>query len=525
MPYMPTYEEIKQKALELYFQENPEATTTPEDYELKEGNYFERAKTLLLANPAKIERELMIRQYEEKIRELEEELEKLGVEREAERLRRELDRATAEVASLTRRLEELTREREEERREAAERIKQLESELKRARELALVVVRFLKDLPPFIGSDGKTYGPYRSGTIAAIPTIDAMRLAKEDILEIIAKPTPLSPPRPITVKIITDVPSFVGADGKTYGPFKGGEIQALPEPDAARLIEEGKAELWVAVPSKMPAPPAPPTPPPTAAPPRGLTREEERRLEDLFRSILLRELGRVPAEAMSAFRVNLEAVRDRPYEEAASVIVGLAEDLVEKLRPKPRVLPEVPEVCPIDGSKISEVTRAPIGPVPVRLTAEEEEFRRVLGLPVPERELVYVDVPPTMKVYMCEMDHLFERDPATGELVQRTPEYIYHEIVRETAKLRRLAPPTPAVPPVPPGPPYFVPSRPWIRPAPPYPRGYVTPAGVVPVGTRESFEMWLENVKGIKLSEFAKLSDVERKKLIDEWIEFMKKWG
>ena len=37
--------------------------------------------------------------------------------------------------------------------------------------------------------------------------------------------------------------------------------------------------------------------------------------------------------------------------------------------------------------------------------------------------------------------------------------------------------------------------------------------------------MWLENVKGIKLSEFAKLSDVERKKLIDEWIEFMKKWG
>jgi len=39
-----------------------------------------------------------------------------------------------------------------------------------------------------------------------------------------------------------DFPSFVGIDGKTYGPFKKGDIAKLPEENMKILVEKGIAE-------------------------------------------------------------------------------------------------------------------------------------------------------------------------------------------------------------------------------------------------------------------------------------------
>lgn len=39
-----------------------------------------------------------------------------------------------------------------------------------------------------------------------------------------------------------DVPEFVGSDGKTYGPFKKGDVAKIPEDNAKVFIERGVAE-------------------------------------------------------------------------------------------------------------------------------------------------------------------------------------------------------------------------------------------------------------------------------------------
>jgi len=49
---LPTEDEIRERAIELYFMEHPEATTTPEDSELKEGSYWERARIELMYSEA-----------------------------------------------------------------------------------------------------------------------------------------------------------------------------------------------------------------------------------------------------------------------------------------------------------------------------------------------------------------------------------------------------------------------------------------------------------------------------------------
>lgn len=54
----PTVDEIRKKAIELYMADNPDANT-PEDYELKEGEYWEKAKILLMkAIPPELEKEM-----------------------------------------------------------------------------------------------------------------------------------------------------------------------------------------------------------------------------------------------------------------------------------------------------------------------------------------------------------------------------------------------------------------------------------------------------------------------------------
>ena len=96
----------------------------------------------------------------------------------------------------------------------------------------------------------------------------------------------------VTIKFKRDYPAFVGYDMKTYGPFKTGEIISVPEANAAVLIEQEAVEAWT-IPRVAP-------PPPPAKP---LTKEEISKLRDVYRAALFDELGRVPANAMSKFRL------------------------------------------------------------------------------------------------------------------------------------------------------------------------------------------------------------------------------
>jgi hypothetical protein len=145
--------------------------------------------------------------------------------------------------------------------------------------------------------------------------------------------------------------------------------------------------------------------------------------------------------------------------------------------------------------------------VPVRLSPDEEYMRARLGLPIPEREIVWLDVPPTMKLYHCSEDHLFERDPTTGRLVQRTPEYVYRKILRETAALRKVVYPEVAAPPTP-APVYYYP--------PPPPR---------PMRLQDTWWDWVERVKGLTREQFMALSWEEKERIRKEWGEWVKRTG
>ena len=224
----------------------------------------------------------------------------------------------------------------------------------------------------------------------------------------------------VTVKFLKDMPSFVGVDEKTYGPYKAGDIASLPEANAAVLIEKGIAERWVAPPVKPPAPPKPAKPPKPKIPP-------------------------------------------------------------------PRLLPPVPETCPIDGTPLSLVHKIPIAfKLEHPLTVEEEYWRARLGLPIPTGKLQYVEVPPTMRVWMCERGHFFERD-VRGRLIQRTPEFIYRKILREKARLERAE---------------------RIPTAPPPRRR---------LNLQDVWWEWLEREKGITREEFMRLSEDEKNKLRREF--------
>jgi len=94
--YMPTRGEILDKAFELFFKEHPEAPT-PEEYELKEGNYWIRARNTLLS-----ERAIPLSEWERYRADVRSLAEELNILEEAaeERLARERERWMVEVERL-----------------------------------------------------------------------------------------------------------------------------------------------------------------------------------------------------------------------------------------------------------------------------------------------------------------------------------------------------------------------------------------------------------------------------------------
>jgi len=234
-----------------------------------------------------------------------------------------------------------------------------------------------------------------------------------------------------------------------------------------------------------PAPPAPPAPPEAEA--EKYFGRIKAKLEGLglWRAVTAKflegDVRRAVADLLEVLRrerVSPEAVDWGRVAELLAESRSIPEFTAKALEvirrpppPKVKILPAVPEACPIDGTRLSKLTK--------------------ISVTRPDGTVELIDVPPTMEVYRCEMGHLFERDPVKGVIYERTPAYLaqkmYREMVREEKVMRaRLALPVTI-----------------LRP------GEVVYA---------DFRVWLHRVKGMTVEEFAKLPDAEKKRLIDEWL-------
>lgn len=137
---------------------------------------------------------------------------------------------------------------------------------------------------------------------------------------------------------------------------------------AADRIEKGYAErVPVEVPVYVPPPP------------KELTLEEKKRLEDTFRVTLTRELGRIPRDVMAEFRLELDAAKFQPFEKAREIIEKLAKEIVERERAPPPAVVRPPVVRPPEVEVAPPVVRpvelpkTPLSPLkfPRRPASEE----------------------------------------------------------------------------------------------------------------------------------------------------------
>jgi len=117
-----------------------------------------------------------------------------------------------------------------------------------------------------------------------------------------------------------------------------------------------------------------------------LSEEDIKRLEDVFRATLSRELGRIPRDVMAEFRVEIDALKFLPYEQAKNRIEALAKEIIDKerapARPKPPVAPPPPVEIPVEAPPevfIEPTTppKEPISPLPFPRSPTTEERERL----------------------------------------------------------------------------------------------------------------------------------------------------
>lgn len=101
---------------------------------------------------------------------------------------------------------------------------------------------------------------------------------------------------------------------------------------------------------------------PVTPPPAVLSPEDRMRLEDEFRASLMGDLGRIPRDVMSEFRVEFEKVKTKPYAEALNDILGLAREIAWRLVKKPK--PPVVKPPPIEVAMPPELVTPPPVPLP-----------------------------------------------------------------------------------------------------------------------------------------------------------------
>ena len=87
-------------------------------------------------------------------------------------------------------------------------------------------------------------------SVKIFPLMFTTEQAKEiaaKILEKVTKKPPAPPPKVelVKVKMLEDMPMFVGVDLKTYGPFKKREVYEIPKENAETLVKKGMAiYIW-----------------------------------------------------------------------------------------------------------------------------------------------------------------------------------------------------------------------------------------------------------------------------------------
>lgn len=118
------------------------------------------------------------------------------------------------------------------------------------------------------------------------------------------------------------------------------------------------------------------------APRKGLTSGDIGKLQDLYSDALFRQLGRVPTNSMATFRVEVEKVKDKTFDEAKEHILGVAQDIIGAFAAKlavPRLAPSPVRI--LEGlAKLGEARAAPLGRVP---PAQFPSYALCYNLPFP----------------------------------------------------------------------------------------------------------------------------------------------
>jgi hypothetical protein len=302
LPHMPTKEEILAKAIELFQKDlilKGLPVITPEESELKEANFFEKARAELMTG-------------------IRSELEKYlsDLESEADTVRADL--GIEKPLPTSERLTELENKlaRVEERyKTTKERLKEAEEELRKIREA--------KPLPP---PKIKSYDELKRGFEGKDP-VDALAIfvSRYRVLQ--------------SQYLLEDLHRFLGelktklTNEDIFRFYKVYPNLKLDFVSIASLIS------WI-----------PPPPPP----PAGLTEEDKTRLEDLFKRIFLEAgvsyVGRLPA-FRDELRTIQETYKDIPHPEAIRLAEIEVKELAARLIPyKPP--PPIPVPVPITAVPI-----------------------------------------------------------------------------------------------------------------------------------------------------------------------------
>jgi len=158
--------------------------------------------------------------------------------------------------------------------------------------------------------------------------IETEGLSKEEVLEIAPEPpSPLYPPptQYVKVRFLKEVPAIVGADIKTYGPFKEGDIVELPKENAEVLVKQGLASYELV--------PAPPVVPPV----KFVLTDEEKSMLNIFFLDKLKGAGiGEPEKYKPEFERALDVSKD--YEHNLTVARNVADDIIERVKPIPKLI-------------------------------------------------------------------------------------------------------------------------------------------------------------------------------------------
>jgi len=317
-PHLPTKEEIIKKAIELFHAANPQLPTiTPEENELKEGSYFERARAELMSGTRS-----MLEQYLSQL------------ESEADQVRTDL--GIEKPLPTSERLTELENQlaRVEDRyKTTKERLKETEDELRKIREAK-------PSPPPVVKSYDDLKREFEGKDLVDALAIYVSRyrgLQRDYLLE--------------------DLHRFLGelraklTDEDIFRFYKVYPNLKLDFVSIASLVS------WI------------PTPPPA---PTGLTEEHKKLLEDLFKSTFV-EAEASYAGKLVEFRVELERLQEDMKNESSSrayllsqrAIVELARSLIPYKPPEPL---RPPAAVPVP---------VPITAVPIRIAIAEERIHAI----------------------------------------------------------------------------------------------------------------------------------------------------